>query len=63
MNTISLDSQGTYVANVCGIEIPVMVDCHVCTWVEAQVISMCNDPNVNLNFDEARIWIYQNWIG
>ena len=62
VHTISLDQQGTYVAAVCGVEIPVMVDCHVCTWVEAQASAMCKDPNVNLGFDECRIWIHQNWL-
>ena len=47
---------------VCGIELPVMVDCHICTWVEAQAVEMSRDPGVNLTFDECRIWIYQNWI-
>jgi hypothetical protein len=62
MRVISLNEQGDYVATVCGIEMPVMVDCHICTWVEAQAVEMSRDPNVNLNFDECRIWIYQNWI-
>jgi hypothetical protein len=61
MRFISLDAQGTYTATVCGVEIPVMVDSHICTWVEAHAAEMCKDPNVNLGFDECRIWIYQNW--
>ena len=59
---ISINAQGDYIATVCGVELPVLVDCHICTWVEAQASAMCKDPNVNLNYDECRLWIYQNWI-
>jgi len=59
---ISLDPQGTYTATVYGVEIPVMVDCHVCTWVEVQASAMCKDPNVNLTYEECLVWIHQNWL-
>jgi len=62
MRAISLNEHGDYIATICGVELPVMVDCHICTWVEAQASAMCKDPNVNLTFDECRIWIYQNWF-
>lgn len=59
---ISINAQGDYIATVCGVKLPVLVDCHICTWVEAQASAMCKDPNVNLSYDECRFWIYKNWI-